>query len=196
MIFARLLVLLPCSSLEDLRLDRNAEEAEELLSAWSALWHPSLIASTQTMPGWFPATEPPQEPAKSLIILPECCQPLLPEAWLDQAEASGAVVLRKLKHRSEMVGAALQSLAGGPSTIDADLVADFLALGFCHFVVKLLTRKHHYSSTLDEDALATVVLAAAVAAVQGDVALPGRSSIRPSIGSTKPESIYIRSIRA
>ena len=83
----RLITLLPCSNLEDLRLDRNPDESEELLSAWSALWHPALIDAAQAMPGWHPADQPPQESAGSLIILPECCESLLPDGWL--AECRG-----------------------------------------------------------------------------------------------------------
>ena len=166
----RLITLLPCSNLEDLRLDRNPEESEELLSAWSVLWHPALIDCAQAMPVWHPADQPPQEAAGGLIILPECCEPLLPEGWLPRAEASGALLLRKLKHRPEMVVAALEGLDGGHAQIDPDLAADFLALGFCRFVVELLTRKYRYMSNIDETALRAAVLAAAKAAVQGDMA--------------------------
>ncbi len=164
----RLFTLLPCSGLEDLRLDRNAEEAEELLSALSALWHPTLIDIAEAMPAWFPAAQPPQELSGSLIILPECCEALLPEGWLTGCETSGALVLRKLKHRWEMVEAALARLGGG-TAVDADLAGDFHALGFCHFIVAVLTQKLRYMSNINEDALRTAVLAAAKAAVRGDL---------------------------
>ena len=165
----RLLTLLPCSSLEDLKLDRSPEEAEELLSAWSALWHPALIDSAQVMPSWSPADQPPQEPVGSLIILPDCCQSLLPTGWLAEAEASGAAVLRKFKHRTEMVNAGLECLDGSPAKIDPDLAADFLALGFCRFIVDLMTQKFHYMSNINEEAFRTAVLDAAKAAVHGDI---------------------------
>ena len=164
----RLLTLLPCSSLGDLQLDRSPEEAEELLSAWSALWHPALIDSAQVMPSWSPADQPPLEPAGSLIILPDCCQSLLPAGWLARAEASGAVILRKFKHRTEMVCAALEHLDGSLAIIEPDLAADFLALGFCRFIVDLMTQKFRYLSNINEEAFRTVVLDAAKAAVQGD----------------------------
>jgi alpha-mannosidase len=165
----RLITLLPCSDLEDLRLNRNPDESEELLSAWSALWHPALIDAAQAMPGWHPADHPPPESAGSLIVLPECCEPLLPDGWLTRAEASGVVLLRKFKHRPEMVQAALERIGCGSATIDPDLAADFLALGFCRFVVEVLTRKFRYMSNIDDTALQTAVLAAAKAAVHGDI---------------------------
>ena len=104
----RLIMLLPCSSLDDLRLDRNLDEATELLSGWSALWHPALIHSAQGVPSWFPATQPPQYPKDYVIVLADCCRSLLPDGWLAEAEAYGAVVLQKLKNRAEVVDAALK----------------------------------------------------------------------------------------
>ena len=53
-------------------------------------------------------------------------------------------------------------------TVDPDLAADFLALGFCHFQVELLTRKLRYMSNLDEASLQTAALAAADEALKGD----------------------------
>ena len=83
--FSQLVVLLPCQSLEDFSLRREADEAEQLLSAWSALWHPALVAGAQSAPSWLPADGPPEEPAGQLLILPECSVPLLPDDWLKRA---------------------------------------------------------------------------------------------------------------
>jgi alpha-mannosidase len=168
--FDRLIVLLPHHSLEEFDLQRKEDDAEGLLSAWSALWHPLLVAGTQAIPGWAPAASPPQEPAGFLIVVPECSESLLPEEWLPQAEAAGACVLRKLRRRGDIVAAALQRLEAAPSAVDADLAADFLALGFCHLQVELLTRKLRYMSNLDEASLQTAVLSAAGELIAGDAA--------------------------
>ncbi len=63
-------------------------------------------------------------------------------------------------------------LAAG--SICPDLAADFLALGYCHLQVELLTRKLRYSSNLDEGGLRTAAVAAAVAALAGDTAAARR----------------------
>jgi alpha-mannosidase len=159
--FCQLAVLLPCHSLEDFPLRQDADQAEQLLSAWSATWHPALLRSAQCVPGWFPADAPPQEPAGHLLILPECSRPLLPEGWAEAAAAAGACLISDLKHRDQMVTAALEQLDDGPGNVDADLAADFLALGFCHFQVELLTRQLRYMSNLDHESFRTEVLAAA-----------------------------------
>ena len=109
--FDRLVALLPCQSLEDFDLGRGEEEAEQLLSAWSSLWHPALLASAESLPSWLPAESPPPDPARHLVIVPDCCLPLVPADWLSQAEAGGACVLRNLPSRQQMVAAALERLA-------------------------------------------------------------------------------------
>ena len=164
----RLLTLLPCQSLEDLDLQRKERDAEQLLAAWSALWHPALLAGAKKVPSWQSAESPPSEPERNLIIVPNCCEELLPNGWFAQAEATGGCVLRNLQRRDEIVAAALQHVDGNPSAVDANLAADFLAFGFCHFQVELLTRKLRYTSNLDAAALEMSALAAAAAAVGGD----------------------------
>lgn len=171
--FDRLGVLLPCRSLEDFSLKRKADEAEQVLSAWSALWHPSLVASAQRVPTWFPATEPPASPAGYLMILPQCGDISLPDGWVPKAEAAGARVLADLPDRPRMVAAALELLEpapgdADPDDLDSDLVADFLALGFCYFQVELLTRQLRYMSNLDEESFKSALLSAAEKAIAGD----------------------------
>jgi alpha-mannosidase len=167
--FDQLVSLLPCQSLEDFDLQRKEEDAEQLLSAWSTLWHPLLLASAGSIPRWLPATSPPPDPSNCLAILPDCCKASLPENWLAQAEAAGACVLQNLPNRDDMLAAALEQLGPDQPSVDADLAADFLALGFCHLQVELLTRKLRYMSNLDEGSLQTAALAAADEARQGDV---------------------------
>lgn len=167
--FERLVAMLPCYGLESFDLQRKEDDAEQLLSAWSALWHPRLLASARSIPRWMPASSPTQDPAGHLIMLPDCCEASLAEGWLAQAEAAGACVLRNLRHRDDMVAAALERLDDDQPAVDPELVADFLALGFCHLQVELLTRKMRYMSNLDESSFQNAVLAATEAAVKGEV---------------------------
>ena len=163
-----LIVLLPCHSLEDLSLNRGPDEAEELLSAWSALFHPALLAEAGSVPRWDRADNPPNEPANTLIILPPSCEALVPADWLDRAGAAGARLIRNLRHRDEMVTAALAHLEADPAAVDPALTADFLTLGFCHLQVELLTRQLRYMSNLDEVQFQAKTLAAVEGAVKGE----------------------------
>ena len=166
--FQSLTALLPCYSLEDLATERPGDEAAQILSAWSALWHPALIAASGQMPHWASANSPPQTPAGHLCVVPPCCENLLPSDWLRDAAAAGAGVIRQLGDRPQIVAAALALLEPGTAAPEPPLTADFLALGFCHFTVELLTRKLRYTSNLDAAAFESQVVTAAKQACQGD----------------------------
>lgn len=164
----QLVFLLPCHSLEDFQLDRDADQAEQLLTAWSALWHPALLSAAQGTPQWASAETPPQATAIHLIYVPPCCEPLLPGDWLDQAQEAGAAVLRNMQRRDEVVAAALGYLDEPPPAVDPELVAEFLALGFGYYQIEMLTRQLRYTSYLDEVSFRSSVLAAAADALAGD----------------------------
>lgn len=165
--FEQLIVLLPCHSLEDLSLHRDAQEAEQLLSGWSVLFHPALLEAAHDTPKWFRADSPPENPAGCLIIVPPCCESLLPTGWLAQAQAAEGALVRGAGTRSEVAAAALGFLGDATHPLDADLTADFFALGFCHFQVELLTRQLRYMSNLDEIQFRQRTLAAAEEALKG-----------------------------
>lgn len=174
--FAELIVLLPCHSLEDFPVHYEAAEAEAVLSAWSALWHPRLIASAEAMPTWQRVDCPPETLAERLLIVPEMCERDLPAGYLTRATDEGATVVRKLRNRDEMVAAALAALdkdvAG--ATIPSqdierdDLAADFLAVGFLYLQVELLTRRMRYMSNIDQANFNQQIVSAAAAFVAGD----------------------------
>jgi len=164
----QLIILLPCYSLEDLSLDRDGREAAEILSGWSALFHPVLLARAGTVPKWDRADVPPAAAADSLIVIPECSFSALPDGWLEEARAAGAIILRGLGTRREVVAAALAELGEPAPPVDEQLAADFFALGFCHLQVELLTRQLRYMSNLDEVQFQRKASAAAEKALEGD----------------------------
>ena len=85
----KLTPILPCRGRDDLCEPRSAAQADELLAAWTALWHPALVAAAGAMPRWTAAASPPDDPAGHLILLPPTAEPLLPEDWLSHAEHLG-----------------------------------------------------------------------------------------------------------
>lgn len=162
-----LVVLLPCHSLEDFPVHHEGPEAEGLLAAWSGLWHPSLIAAAGGVPVWFRADGPPENLRNRLIVVPQACDSLLLPGWPTRAKTEGAVLLRKLSKRTELVAAALALLDNPPPAPADDLVADFYALGTAYLLVELLTRQMRYMSNLDETRLFAAAKDGATAAVEG-----------------------------
>jgi alpha-mannosidase len=165
--FQRLLLLLPCANVENLKLDRPADEAEQILAGWTALWHPALLHGCPATPQWLPAPLAPRDLSGDLLVLPECARPLLPEGWLNGLPPE-AVVLQNFHGQADLIAAALQRLEPSACEIDPDLATDFLALGYAHFVVEMLTRRRRSMSNLDATAFRGAVVEAAVAAALGD----------------------------
>src|SRR6185369_2153797 len=81
----------------------------------------------------------------------------------------GGCLVKKTVSRAEVVAAALEPI-GGPK-VDAELAADFLALGYAYLQIQLLTRQMRYSSNLDEVYFKGQAIGAAVAAVEGNLPL-------------------------
>ena len=164
--YSELAILLPCHSLEDFPVYQEGPEAEGLLAAWSALWHPALLASAKRLPSWYRADSPPDEVADRLFVIPAPSEPLLVAGWVSRAQSERACVVRKTQARDEIVAAALANSSDAPA-VESGLAADFLALGVCYLLVELLTRQMRYMSNIDEIHLRNQAVAAATAACEG-----------------------------
>lgn len=151
-------VLLPCYSLESLALERDSKEVNELLSAWSALFHPACIEKQGSLPKWENASSPLRESQVPLYVIPPCCDSLVPEDWYDLKTERGTLLVRHLEHRHEIVDEVLQLWNLENHGFDPEFVADLLALGTTYILVEIMTRQLRYMSMLDESQLKTRVL--------------------------------------
>jgi len=169
MMYQQLIVLLPCHSLEDFPTHHEGDEATGLLAAWTAPWHPALIACAGKIPSWYRADSPPEDVTNKLVVVPGLSKPQVPTGYLQRVEAEAAWLIQDRLDRGEMIESALNRL-DAPVPPDArTLAADFLALGYCYLQVELLTRKLRYSSNLDEIHFQNQVVAAATAAMEGNL---------------------------
>lgn len=167
--YQELLILLPCHSLEDFPTYHEGEDAQGLLAAWSAMWQPELLANAGQAPTWKRIEDVPTEVKDRLIVVPSMCASRLPTGFAQRVKDEGGCLIKKTTSRAEVVAAALEPI-GGPK-VDAELAADFLALGYAYLQIQLLTRQMRYSSNLDEVYFKGQAVGAAVAAVEGDLTL-------------------------
>jgi len=170
--YDEILILLPCHSIEDFPMHHEGDQAEGLLGCWSALWHPALIASAQSMPAWRRVGDSLDTLADRLIVVPEISLGELPTGFSDRVEREGGCLIQGKMDRDEIVAEALGRLDGAGKGVDAELAADFLALGYCYLQVELLTRQMRYASNLDEVHFQDRLVAAAGAAVAADDRAP------------------------
>ncbi len=163
-----MLVLYPSYSFETLSTDRDDAEANQLLSAWSALFHPALLEKATRIPRWESATGCSYEIDDDLVIVPPCCEELLPPDWIERQEKRGSTVFRNLADRDEMLDRFLPELGVADHGFDPEFVANFLALGTAYFLTDLLVRQLRYMSMLDDTKLAEQVFESIKAYRNGD----------------------------
>jgi len=165
----RLAVFFPCHSLDDFPIWLDEPEADELLAAWTAAWHPALIAAVGAAPGWMSVEVPPSDPAGLLGIVPPACDERF-AAMLDIAGLAGSHFVRQVHGHEAIIDAARGIVAAQGVTVAADTPFDddFQALGLAWLLAELLARRMRSSTGIVADDFAAAVVAAARAAVAGD----------------------------
>jgi len=166
--FQELIILLPCHSLEDFPQHHEGDEAAGLLANWTALWHPALLATAKSAPQWYRVDDPPADLEDRLILIPSVSIDQIATGFPQRAKEAGACVLRGLQDRAEIHRHAFEVFEGEAAAISQQLVADYLALGYCFLQIQLLTRQMRYASNLDEVHFNDQLLTGAAAAADGD----------------------------
>lgn len=160
--------LLPSYSFEDFSLYRKSSEVDAIFSAWSALYHPALVAHFGAAPRWEPAGSPTSGLPRRLVVVPPCAESILSKSWVKSAEEEGAVFIRDVEDRDEILRVAFEKL-GIDAPIGDEASETFLSLGLCCFLEELLTRKLRYMSNLDAQSFDSRIVDAARAHVAGNV---------------------------
>lgn len=139
-----------------------------MLASWSALWHPRLMAAAGGTMRWYRADFPPDDLSGRIVVIPEVSERVLLSGWLERTQEQQARLIRGPLNRDEILRQALAWVDDDVPEVDPEVVSDFLALGFAHLSLELLTRQMRYISNLDEVHFESQAMAAAKAAVAGD----------------------------
>ena len=160
--YTNLAILLTCHSLEDFPVHHEGDEADSLLANWTALWHPKLISEAEKLPEWLRTFDVPENCEGYLFLCPITSDTELQTGFAQRAKEEGGRLIRRKTDRDEI----LTSIFEDSETCDIsdELIADFLALGYCFLQIQLLTRQLRYSSNLDEVYFSSLVVAGAKAA--------------------------------
>ena len=152
-----MIVLYPSYSFETLSSDRTAEEAREILAAWSAVFHPALLEKYNEIPRWESASIPPYDVSGQPLLIPPSCESFMNEDWFQQQENGGARLVRGLADRNEITTKLLEIEGLQDHGFDTEFVADFSALALAYFLADLLVQQLHYSSMMDDGQLTTQI---------------------------------------
>jgi len=165
--FSELTVLLPCHSLEDFPVYYEGHQADELLAAWCAPWHPALVAAAGALPTWHRIDLPPESLTGRLMVAAPSYADQLPAGYAARALTEGGRVVAE-PTLAAAVAAATDGLAE-VDQLDPEFTADFLALAYCRLQIELLTRQMRYSVNIDDIHFERESVSAARAAVAGDL---------------------------
>ena len=165
----RIAVFLPCHSLDDFPTWLGEPEADDLLAAWTAAWHPALIAAVGSPPRWASVEVPPTDHAPLLGFVPPACDDRF-AALLDMSGRAGSHFVRRAGTREELVAAAVAALAAEQVAVarGTALEEDFHALGLAWLLAELLARRMRTTTGIQAAEFDTAVVDAAQAAVAGD----------------------------
>lgn len=164
----RILTFLPCHSLGDFPTWLDEGEADDLLSAWTAAWHPHLIATVGRRPEWASADFTPPDMAGAIAIVPESVEDRF-AAHVDSSALDGGHWVRRVSGREAIVAAARAGSGAAPHPAAEQLAADFHALGLAWLLADLLARRMRSEMDLESAGFDQTVVEAARAAVAGDV---------------------------
>ena len=184
--YSKLLIVLPCHSLEDFPIHHVGADADNLLANWTAIWHPSLIASALQTPRFHSADNPdvsdivldgetqdehgaPQ--SLCLCVIPSVSHSALDSELRQNLEKQGAIVIDDQSCREDIIKFAFQANVAAQSLaekVDPEIAQDFCALGYAYLQIQIMTRQLRYSSNLSDEYFRDALVEAAQAAVAGE----------------------------
>ena len=174
--YTDLKIALPCHSVDDLNTNLSSSQAKSLLDCWTALWHPTLIASANAVPQILPIDDQPawkqSADCRPLLTIPTVTETQLDSQTLMDWQAECDLVL--IEQPANRAAAAKQAIDSSQHALqqnqklDQSLVSDFYALGYAYLQVQLMTLQLRYSSNLDDEEFQSLLIVAADAAFQSD----------------------------
>lgn len=161
----RVTVLLPCHGIDDFPTWLEDAESDQLLTAWTAAWHPAIIAATGRPPAWASLDGPPPEPASIGIIPAGWDDRFTGDSaelrWVRQQDSSPAIA----RAAAALLGIATDSASWAAGDRGAE---DFQAAGLGVLLAELLAHRMRTGTDLSAAGFDEAIVTAARAAVAGD----------------------------
>jgi hypothetical protein len=164
----RVTVLLPCHTLDDFPTWLEEADADDLLAAWTAAWHPALIAAAGEPPSWASVDLPPPNDSQAGIVPGFCAERFEAQAdpdaagrWIVHSGDAAAVT-------AEVAGRLGLDVGDSGELAAAARAAAFEALGLATLLAELLARRMRTEADLDSTGFDAAVVTAARAAVADD----------------------------
>jgi hypothetical protein len=149
-----LILLSPYSPPTQHALSLAAEDTAGWLNAWTALWHPAVLAGSAGPPKWASPYDhdPPVE--GHVYVIPESPPPYLASDWEDRAHKTGAIVFRANADRAATLDRLKQVLPAADRAAfewPAAEVRPFFGLGLGYMTVETLFEAMEHERLLDKE---------------------------------------------
>lgn len=161
---ARVVVFLPCHTLDDFPTWLEEAEADDVLACWTAAWDPRLLAAIGRAPEWASVDLRPPDAEPILGLVPAALDP----RFAGQADAvctGGSRWVRGERGAEAVAAAALDAVGAGGR--GPQLSDDFRALGLAVLLAELLARRMRSEAGLEATGFGATAVEAARAAVAG-----------------------------
>jgi len=170
------ITLIPCNTLEDFPTHLEDGDARSLLAAWTAPWHPKLIAAAGRLPRWNRADSIPEPLPNRWVFLSTGSLKKLPSEFFSTCQAAQNCRIVRGASRNEFLaqceieapGIGLDQEFSVQDDSRIVTPADFYALGYAWLQVQVMTRRLRYTSNIDEIFFAGRVIEAAQKMIAGD----------------------------
>ncbi len=185
----RLIIVLPCYSLEDLPRNLTSDNADDYHQCWTSLWHPAFLERVPSLPEWKRSDSSSLDVSNSLVVVPAASADHIDTTLRERIDLNDNRIVLGQGSRAANVAAVAKELDVDPlfdellsqapsksNQIGSDVsqstpvsVQTFYALGFVYQQLHILTRKVHYSTNLDLILFQEQVSKAAAAFNAGDL---------------------------
>ncbi|MDR2641355.1 MAG: hypothetical protein LBC74_01020 [Planctomycetaceae bacterium] len=147
-----MIILYPGYNFQSLVTDLTENEASEILSAYTALFHPAIFKRLGKIPQWESASGISTNTSVELIVVPYCCEPFLPQDFDNIGENNNVVIIRNLKSRAAIVNEIFSRFDISNNYCN-EFVSNFYAIGTTALFVSLLAHHLHYMDSTNDSSV-------------------------------------------
>lgn len=159
-------LLLPCHSLEDFPTYLTGEDAAQMLTAWTVLWHPSVLLRSEGLPTWLPDDQAPPTIDGFRFLLPNFSTRQIDSYLKTAMEEDGAEFFKVPTDRNLACQVLFKTLGIQDDPVPPDsTAAEFYALSYTYLQIELICRQLRYSDGVDQEQFEKHLLLAAKNAV-------------------------------
>ncbi|MDR0391169.1 MAG: hypothetical protein LBH59_04635 [Planctomycetaceae bacterium] len=147
-----MIILYPGYNFQSLVTDLTEIEANEILSAYTALFHPAILKHFNKLPQWESAANITLDNTEELIVVPICCEQFLSSDFPNSESSNNVTIIRHLNSRNKIANEIIKQLNISHNFCN-EFIADFYTIGTAALFVNLLSHHLHYMDSSQDSAI-------------------------------------------